>query len=568
MSSGLRDLWVLIRLRWRLLLRIALSRYTRSAREAAPIRLIVGVVLVLWFVASLVIPVTFAMSQAYTGPDGLARFTSTAVTTSSAVTLLVFFYAVLSLVNALTGGGDLRLLLLTPISPRLIAGFRILAVALGFSPVLLFGVPGLLAAGHALHFGVEYTVAVFLLILIVPIAPVALATLLVLAVLRWLPPARARTVTTALGVVLGAGLFIASQLFFYGRAYSGGGTVPTLSLPAWLPSTWPGRGLVALGAGQADRATLYLGATVLLAAALCGVAVELAGRLLETGGATYAEVGRRRTRVGIVRLRAGTGEPAARPIVAVSAPRLFRRIRWLPLLHKDWLTFRRDPQRLATLVYPLLLVGFYLYRLLGQRALFSTVESTTFLASALYAILVFSIVILIGPTAATIVNREGRSLYLLALAPLPVRDLLVAKWTFVAVPVVAVIEIILGIGAHILGIDPGQALLAGLVLAALSIALSGVALTINLIWPRFESENPRRQGSGIANIVGIITDFGIGGISCALLIAAIEIWPSYPAVAAALALGVFLVTGGSGVLALIFGTRVLANLLTSDRRPR
>jgi hypothetical protein len=52
------------------------------------------------------------------------------------------------------------------------------------------------------------------------------------------------------------------------------------------------------------------------------------------------------------------------------------------------------------------------------------------------------------------------------------------------------------------------------------------------------------------------------------LIAAIEIWPSYPAVAAALALGVFLVTGGSGVLALIFGTRVLANLLTSDRRPR
>jgi ABC-2 type transport system permease protein len=553
MTSTLQSLWILTRLRWRLLLRAGLTRYTRSALSAAPLRLIALGALVLWITLTLVGPLTAAMSIAYRGPNGPAQFTSTAVVGISAVTLLVFFYAVLSLVNALTGSGDLRLLLLTPISPRLIVGFKIVAVSLGFSPILLFGVPGLLAAGEALHFGLSYVAAVFALVIIVPMAPVGLAALVVLAVLRWIPPARARSVATTLGVVLGGGLFIAIQLLFGpGRGYTG--TAPSVTLPEWLPSTWPGRGLVALGTGDAGSATFYLGATILLAAALFLIAVELAAELLTTGGAGYAEVARRRR----VRM----------PSLAVELPA--RRNPWLAVLHKDWLTFRRDPQRLATLIYPLLIVAFYLYRLLGLHTVFATQESVSpvYLAGALYGVLVFSAVILIGPVAATIVNREGRSLYLLALAPLSARALFLAKWAFVLAPVLVIVEGILTAGSINLQIDAGQSLLAGLVLALLIAALSGTALTINMLWPRFESASARRQGSGTANLVSFIADLGIGGITCALLIAGIAIWPSYPLIAAALVLAALVLTGGCALLAFVLGTRVLANLLSSDRRPR
>ena len=70
MSTVLRDLGILLRLRWKLLLRSAITRYTRSARLAAPIRFTIMVVVGLWILAALVLPAGLLLTVSLRGAQG------------------------------------------------------------------------------------------------------------------------------------------------------------------------------------------------------------------------------------------------------------------------------------------------------------------------------------------------------------------------------------------------------------------------------------------------------------------------------------------------------------------
>ena len=82
---------VLLRLRLRLLLRSAISGYTRRSRLAAPGRLLLFVFLALWILATAVFPATVALQSQIGGAAGRLRLTPILSSGISEVTLLRFF---------------------------------------------------------------------------------------------------------------------------------------------------------------------------------------------------------------------------------------------------------------------------------------------------------------------------------------------------------------------------------------------------------------------------------------------------------------------------------------------
>src|SRR5207248_1034454 len=178
---------------------------------------------------------------------------------------------------------------------------------------------------------------------------------------------------------------------------------------------------------------------------------------------------------------------------------------WWPLLGKEWRTLRRDPQVWAPLLYPLFIMGFWLYRTFSQGAATGTVATgrAALLPSVglFYGTLTFVTYFLLTFLALPLINREGRSLYLLALAPLTARDIRRAKWAFCVLPALALVEGLVVAGAVILRMPPAEALLGALAFASLVVALAGALLLVSLVWPRLDWDNPRRRVSGTATLV-------------------------------------------------------------------
>jgi len=361
-----------------------------------------------------------------------------------------------------------------------------------------------------------------------------------------------------------------------------------------LPPTWPGRALAAAGLGDAASAWGYLAATAVLALALAVVAVLLAAHLFATGWATYHEVGRRRSRttgratsamatarslpalgapdrreiaLGYVR---GGARPTTPPVTAgfsTRAATIATGVRaWWPLIGKEWRSLRRDTQVWARLLYPLFVVGFGFYNAVGQSSAsggtFANASASDVLRLGwFYGTLAMLAYLLLTALALPLINREGRSLYLLALAPLSARGILLAKWSFCALPVGGLVEALLIAGAVAMRITVGTVLLSMLAYAGLVIALSGVQLTVSLIWPRLDWDNPRRQVSGPASLVGSFGGLLLAAIVCGLLIATVALWPRQPNLALVTGIVLFALCGFVALAVFLIAPRLLERLL-------
>lgn len=574
---------VLARLRFKLLMRSTLTRYSRSARLAAPVRFVFTALIALWILAALVLPAGYLLTSTLHGRQGRAALISWLGTATSGVTFLMFFYGVLTLVGTFTYRSDLKLLLMTPVSTRLILATKIMGVSFGFSVLLIITLPGLLVVDQQLQLTALFLPASVVAIVLAPVLPVSLATLMVLAILRFVPPARARAVTTILGTLMGAFLFIGQQAIIAKQRSQVVASAPP-GLPDALPSTWAGHALAAIGLGHAGDAILFGCAAVLLALSVFALAVEMSARLFQTGAASYQEVARRRRdapRRNLFAARAPAGvrfrgqQTATRRVPALKMPASDTRTRaslrarpvWWPLFIKEWLLLRRDSQRLAALAYPLLVIGFYFWQLFSFRSESGMGTRGVFFGS-LYGVLTIASILLLNSTAPSIVNREGRSLYLLGLAPLRVEDVLLSKWAIAVMPPLILVEVLLVIGSVALGVDPGQALVIAAVMAGLLVALVGVSITINLFWPKLVLSNPRQQSSRIASFVGMIGEFVLGGVVFGLLGLAFALWQDHFLGSLVVLVALCALLAGITTVAAVVGSRLLDNLLTGDRRAR
>jgi ABC-2 type transport system permease protein len=523
------ELGLLLRLRFRTLLRQSTAGRTGGRRQrglpagARYLVLVVIAVLISFSAASL-------LSGVVSGTVGRLLLASLLTWTSTAATLFMFLLAIPMVLAAFTYNSDLKLLLLTPLSPRLLMVEKFVSLYLQLSPLLLVvGIPVLLGVGRTLDLGLGYSLATIVALLLLPLAPLAIAMLVQLVVLRWLPPRLARTFTAVFGTLLALSFYVGIQVFTSQnpkqQRTSNLQHLLSQSPQSWwnsLPTTWAGQGLAAAAQGQTGSAVSYLAATAALGLLLAGGAVLLYARLFSSGWATYQEVGRRSNeRVE----RAPTGAAAILPVgagpsgaatdamigaQAQSAPPLGRaaagevglRQVWRPWLRKEWLSVRRDPTLWTRLAYGLVVMAVGVYRAVDQHLSGSAprgvrTDTVTFFISL--AIAAYILTVFLAPR---LVNREGRALYWVALAPVSPRTILLLKAAFCALPALVVVDAVLIAGGVILRLDAWQIALGSFVFALLIGAETGGLLLISLIWPRLDWDNPNRQVSIQAGLYG------------------------------------------------------------------
>lgn len=626
MKAPPREVVTLLRLRWRLLRRSGIRG--GPARNRGGSFIVGGLVagaLLLQFSILIVRSLTVLLSRGLGDSGGRAALTTALAGLSVSLNLFLFLLALPATLALLTYSSDLKLLLLTPLRPSLALGEKFAAVYAGLvGLVLALGLPIVIGIGSAAGVGVLYYPAALLVLLLLPALPVALALLLTVAVLRWAPPARARAITAVLGALLSGGIYVGTQLLANRSAYQQPDGPPRLLTGVgggpWslLPVAWPGRALGLLIAGDGGAAAAYLGAAVLCGGLLAVLAVVLSARLFASGWATYQDVGRRTRRpapaastarprapaiardsrgdlsagAGSVgppgpgagplpgRLRQGmTALPglAASPVVsatgagqATDRPGM-RRIRgpaWWPLVGKEWRILRRDPRVWARLLYALVVIGFLFWQNLSRASLGS--ESPGALPVSLgslgfFGLLCFLLWLPLTTLALSAVNREGRSLFLLALAPVSARDILLAKWVFAATPSLVLAEALLLAGAVVLRLGPGQVALGACALASIGVAMAGALLLVSLIWPRLDWDNPRRQVSMQASLAGSFGGLAYMAASGGLLVLTLFLAAPHPLLALACGAALFALTGLTSVLVLFVAPRRLQALLTAER---
>jgi hypothetical protein len=186
------------------------------------------------------------------------------------------------------------------------------------------------------------------------------------------------------------------------------------------------------------------------------------------------------------------------------------------------------------------------------------------LSGSLYWMLTLTIILLLNAMAPSIVNREGRSLYLMTVAPIDAREVLYSKWAICAAPILLLVEGILVAGAIAQRMSFLQAFFTGVAMAVLIVALVGLVILINLVWPRLDATSPWKQTTVMASFMDLIAKLAIGGVACILLILAVTLWTSWPLVAVGAAAAFCVVTGSITTVASVFGRRLLGNLLTAD----
>jgi hypothetical protein len=457
----------------------------------------------------------------------------------SAATILIIFYALSSLTGAFTQRSDLRLLLLAPVRPWIVVGERLLLSSLGFSGILLIALPACYAVGTTIDVPPAYYAAVLAAILILPLAPVSLGALLLMAILRWVPPTRVQSASALISGLVSLALYVLLQ--FLGR--SGAANLPVL--PAWLPSTWPARFIADAGLGDGAGAARDLLLTLGFALALFVAATSVAARVLVTGSAGYGEVRRRRASPQRDDRGGRTG------VTAIAARREIRPLpQWWTVMAKDMLVLRRTPAVLVALAYPLAIFGFTGFRLVGgaTRGVGRALGSGPHTGIVIFLVLMLAVLIA-GSVIPGTVNREGKALGLLALAPIPPAEIVRAKWIGAAIIPLGVVEIALVGLSVLLGLSTGRIALLAAAILVLAAALTGVTLAVNFAWPKLDATNPRRQASAAATFAGLIGDTIIALFTGVMLTLGLLVWSGEEAVIALLAL--FLVLGaliGAGAL--------------------
>jgi hypothetical protein len=548
------DALALLRLRTLLVSRVLLPAYTDEARREAPVRLAVVVGLALLALIALAQILAFLFARVFAGAaaaDTLLPILSWGATMSS---VGIFFYGALTLSATLTNRTDLHILLLAPLSTRVVLAERVLGVSATFSVlVAVIGLPNMLATGVVLSAGMTLPLAAIAAVVLLPITPTAVALLLVTGVLRTVPARRARVAAVCAAAVATAALYLATEGGF-GQATIGSRSVDL------LPTHWVGDGLAAAASSDSASATAYLLASTLLAGAAVALAASAAGALLQTGWGSYGELSHRRTQP----------RGAVRALPAFEGTRDVKGTPWAALFRREWLLLRRDPKLLAQLAYPILLEGFTLFKAIGNP--FTTHALTGRLArlfaASLYLSASLTALFLLTIFALPMVSREGRSLYLLAISPLAPRAIFLSKIAFCGTPVVALVEIALfGIGTRLLRLSPLDTLLDAAAFAALLTALACWLVCVGIIWPRLGGDTSRRQISGTALLVGPTTGAGFCGL-IGWLLGAVYLAPPDETMTRVIS-GALVFALPAAVIAacLATGPRLLRDLLEGDRRP-
>ncbi|WP_022799880.1 putative ABC transporter permease subunit [Deinococcus ficus] len=404
------------------------------------------------------------------------------ITLTSGVT----FSATTAAIQTLYLSDDLNFLLAQPLATRRVFGLKVFETFLNTALVPTFlTLPLILTVAAYFHAPAWAYPLMLGTVLLSFAAPVGLGALLAVLLMRVAPVGRVREVSTALGVLISAGLVYAIRALrpevLVQRMQDPerfeellrNFAAPTSPL---LPPAWAAQALWQAAHGALSASLLPLAG---LTAALLVGATLLATRAYQEGWARALDSSRPNLdptpkRAGWTERRLGRLGPGGM------------------LASKDSRVTFRDPTQWSQLLVVAALAGVYL---ISVKAV--PVPVPQFRGILGYIQLAFQGFIIAGVAvrlAFPAVSTEGRAYWLLRTAPVSPRQIVLSKF-WGALPVTLILGLVMGLAsARALDLGPVLLLLSALVSVSNALVITALGVGLGAAAPRFDADNPAEIG--------------------------------------------------------------------------
>src|SRR3954466_7014800 len=425
--------------------------------------------------------------------------------------ILIGFFSILLLSNVRTAlssfclARDLDLLVCAPVDWLKLYAAKLLETGVNSSwMVVLLAVPMFAAFGSAYHGGWLFpllVVGVFVPFLVIP---AVIGSALTLVLVNVFPARRTRDILSVIAVLAAGGIVLLFRIVRPERLARPEGfrslveVVTGLRTPTspFLPSEWVQRAILSWLQERPDLLPVYLLWTTAAAAFVLGALLH--SRLYPIGFSKAQESGERWAR----------GSTMGRLGHAVFSPLgILRR----ELVLKELRLFFRDTTQWSQLILLTVLVIVYVFNikylpLKGEGVTFFLVNVIPFLNLVLAGFVLASVAArFIFPS----VSLEGRTLWLLRSSPMPVRDLLWAKFWVGTTPLLLLALGIVGVTNALLQVSDFMFAVSVMTITMMTFVLCGMALGFGTLFPQFETENAAQIPTSFGGLVFMIASIGL-----------------------------------------------------------
>ncbi|MES2180067.1 MAG: hypothetical protein V4550_19575 [Gemmatimonadota bacterium] len=443
--------------------------------------------------------------------------------------ILIGFFSILLLSNIITAlssfflAKDLDLLVAAPVDWLTLYAAKLLETAIASSwMVLLMAVPIFAAFGVAYHGGYGFPVLVLTVFLPFLLVPAVLGSATTLILVNIFPARRTRDILSVIAVLAAGGIVLLFRIVRPERLARPEGfrslvdfvTILRTPTSPFLPSEWVQRAVLGWLNHRPDYLPIYLLWSTAAAAFVIG---SLVHRALYMDGFSKAQESAQRWARNTATRRFGYW--LLKPLGVLRRELMLKELR----------LFFRDTTQWSQLILLAVLVIVYVFNikylpLRGEGITFFLVNVIPFLNLVLAGFVLASIAArFIFPS----VSLEGRTLWLLKSSPMPVKDLLWAKFWVGTLPLLILSLGIVVVTNVMLQVSDFMFAVSVMTMALMTFALCGLALGFGTLFPQFETENAAQIPTSFGGLL-----FMIASVALIAGVVVLEARPVYGYIAA------------------------------------
>jgi len=425
--------------------------------------------------------------------------------------ILIGFFSILLLSNIITAlssfflARDLDLLVGAPVDWLKLYAAKLLETGVNSSwMVVLLAVPMFAAFGSAYHGGWLFPLLVIGVFVPFLVVPAVIGSALTLILVNVFPARRTRDILSVIAVLAAGGIVLLFRVVRPERLARPEGfrslvefvTVLRTPTSPFLPSEWVQRAVLSWLQERPDLLPVYLLWTTAAAAFVLGALLHQ--RLYPIGFSKAQESGGRLARGGAM---GRFGRAIFSPLG------ILRR----ELVLKELRLFFRDTTQWSQLILLTVLVIVYVFNikylpLKGEGITFFLVNVIPFLNLVLAGFVLASVAArFVFPS----VSLEGRTLWLLKSSPMPVRQLLWAKFWVGTTPLLALALGIVFVTDWLLQVSDFMFAVSVMTMCMMTLALCGMALGFGTLSPQFETENAAQIPTSFGGLMFMISSVGL-----------------------------------------------------------
>jgi ABC-2 type transport system permease protein len=429
--------------------------------------------------------------------------------------ILVGFFSILLLSNVITAlssfflARDLDLLVAGPVDWLKLYGAKLMETLVHSSwMVLLMAIPLFAAYGVVYEGGWFFPFIVAGLLVPFLLLPAAIGSAITLLLVNIFPARRTRDILSVIAILTASGVVLLFRLVRPERFAKPEGfrslvdfitllRTPTSPL---LPSEWVQRATMSWLTYKTDLLPWYLLWSTAASAVVLGAALHW--RLYPQGFSKAQESAQRWARSGWF---SRVADRALAPLGVLRRELVLKEVR----------LFFRDTTQWSQLLLLAVLVVVYVFNikflpLKGDGMTFFLRNVVPFLNLVLAGFVLASIAArFIFPG----VSLEGRTLWLLRSSPMSIRDLLWSKFWVGTLPLLILALLIVGVTNYLLQVSVFMFMVSIVTIAAMTLALAGLALGFGTLFPQFETENAAQIPTSFGGLLFMMASVAvIGGV--------------------------------------------------------